>query len=272
MEISVNGIQMAFSEQGQGPAVILLHGFPLDRRMWDAQVKCLAEAGFRAITPDLRGFGGTDAPPGSYSMDLMADDIVGLMDQLDISRASVGGMSMGGYILLNLLERYPQRLSSALFIVTQAADDNDAGRLRRSALSETALGGKAAEVTDIFKKVLFAERTTRDNPSLIRKVGAWMQEASPLGLSGGLLAIRDRASYLSELHRFSLPALVIGAEEDRAIPIDRSVELAEGLPNATLCRIPHAGHMANLEQPEAFNRCLLNFLTTRVYAGKTEGA
>ena len=107
MQAFINGINLAYDDQGSGPAVLLIHGFPLCRKMWRPQFNTLPDAGFRLIAPDLRGFGESDVPDGPYSIDLFADDIVELLDHLELDKAVVGGMSMGGYVLLNLLDRYP---------------------------------------------------------------------------------------------------------------------------------------------------------------------
>src|SRR5574340_545815 len=111
MQALINGINLAYDDSGTGIPVLLIHGFPLSRRMWHPQRMTLTAAGYRVITPDLRGFGESDAPDGPYSMELFADDLAALLDHLGIERTVVGGMSMGGYVLLNLLERYPERLS-----------------------------------------------------------------------------------------------------------------------------------------------------------------
>src|SRR5512144_213567 len=106
MRAVINGITMAYDDNGSGPVLLLIHGFPLCRRMWHPQIKALVDAGFRVITPDLRGFGESDTPEGPYSLVLYADDMVELLDHRGIEKAAVGGMSMGGYILFSLLERH----------------------------------------------------------------------------------------------------------------------------------------------------------------------
>jgi len=260
MKADLNGISLAYDDAGSGPPVVLLHGFPLCRQMWRPQVDVLASAGFRVITPDLRGFGESKAPDGSHAMSVFADDVACLLDHLDIERAVIGGMSMGGYVLLNLVERCPQRVAAAMFLVTRAAADDEPARMRRSSLAAEVAGGRPQTVTDAFEGILFAGVTPVVRPDLVAEVKAWMTATAPRGLAGGLLAMRDRKDYVDLLPSFDLPALVVGAEADRAVPPEHSRVLAEGLPNARLCMIPEAGHMANLERPEAFNICLLDFL------------
>jgi pimeloyl-ACP methyl ester carboxylesterase len=147
-----------------------------------------------------------------------------------------------------------------MFLVTRAAADDEPARMRRSSLAAEVAAGRPQTVTDAFEGILFAGTTPVVRPDLLAEVKTWMIATSPRGLAGGLLAMRDRRDYLDLLSSFDLPALVIGAEADRAVPPDHSRVLAEGLPNARLCMIAEAGHMANMEQPDAFNTCLLEFL------------
>ena len=267
MNATINGITLAFDDAGSGPAVVLIHGFPLCRRMWRPQAALLAAAGFRVVTPDLRGFGESDAPEGPYSMGLFADDLVGLLDQLGIERAVVGGMSMGGYVLMNLLERHPERVSAACFLLTRSNADDEAGKARRLALAREVLSAGPRAVAEAFVPLLFAPATLRERPELVAEVRGWMEATDPQGLAGGLLAMRERKEYTPLLDRFRLPALVIGATEDRAVPPEVAAMLQQGLPDSTLCMIPGGGHLANLEKPEAFNRCLLEFLTRTTAGG-----
>ena len=141
MKATLNGIELAYDEAGKGPAVLLIHGFPLCRKMWEPQMQALADAGFRAVLPDLRGFGESEAGAKTGSTDLLAHDLIALLDHLGIEKAVVGGMSMGGYVMLNLLTRYPERFSGACFIVTRAdADDETARGKRNHLISEIQAG------------------------------------------------------------------------------------------------------------------------------------
>ncbi|TLM68107.1 MAG: alpha/beta fold hydrolase [Deltaproteobacteria bacterium] len=255
---------LAYSDTGTGHPVVLIHGFPLCRHMWQPQAACLSRAGYRVICPDLPGFG--ESPPvcGPASMTAYADAVVALLDHLEIERAAIGGMSMGGYVLLNLVERYPQRLQAALYLVTRAAADDAAGKARRGDLAGAVRGGDREVVPLTFEKLLFAPDIPAQHPELVGKVRAWMEQASPEGVAGGLLAMRDRKDYVASLPNLQVPALVVGAAADLAVPPAHAEVLAAGLPDAELHLIAAAGHMVNLEQPEAFNRILLDFLGRRV--------
>lgn len=262
--MAVETVALQYDEVGSGAAVVLIHGFPLNRRMWQPQLPALAAAGYRVIAPDLRGFGASPAGNGPWTMDTLADDIVALLDTLQIEQAVVGGMSMGGYVLLNLLERYPERLAAALFLMTRAGGDDALGKERRTVLAGEVEAGRPGAVTGAFADLLFAQATRKSRPKLAAAVAAMMAETSMEGLSGGLRAIRDRRDYLDRLATFTQPALVVGAQEDRAIPPEHGRIIAASLPNAEFHLVAGGGHMVNMEQPEAFNRCLLDFLGRRL--------
>jgi 3-oxoadipate enol-lactonase len=250
-------------DTGSGPAIVLIHGFPLCRLMWQPQVVALQQAGYRVITPDLPGFGASAALSEPASMKRYADEVVALLDHLRIETAVIGGMSMGGYVLLELVASHPQRLTAALYLVTRAAADDNAGKMRRDALVEAVRRGLLGLVPDAFEQVLFAPTTLRQKPELVGMVRAWMETASLEGVVGGLLAMRDRMDYVDQLPSLHAPALVVGAAEDLAIPPAHAELMASKLPDAELHILPEVGHMANLENPEAFNRVLLDFLSAR---------
>lgn len=261
MKADINGITLAYGDRGKGLPLILIHGFPLCRKMWRPQVERLAKAGCRVITPDLRGFGESALPSdGAVSMDVYAGDIVALMDHLGIDKAVVAGMSMGGYVLLNLLERYPERVAAPIFIVTKAGGDDDAGKAKRTSLAEACLAQGIQPVAEVFRNLLFAPETLKDNPELVGEVLSWINATAPQGAAAALIAMRERKDYAALLGGFNQPALVIGADQDQAIPPENSHIIAEGLPDAELCILHGGGHMVNMEQPEAFNETILEFL------------
>lgn len=260
MKADINGITLAYSDRGNGLPLVLIHGFPLCRKMWRPQVEALSKAGCRVVAPDLRGFGESRVTSGIASMDIYADDVVALMDYLKIDKAVVGGMSMGGYVLLNLLERYPDRVAAPIFIVTKAGDDDEAGKARRTALAEACLAQGSLPVADAFHNLLFAPETLTDQPELVEEVFGWMRATDPQAAASGLIAMRDRKDYVPLLGSISQSVLVIGAEQDQAIPAENSRVIAEGLPDAELCILHGGGHMVNMEQPVGFNEAILEFL------------
>jgi pimeloyl-ACP methyl ester carboxylesterase len=259
MEATVNGTTLAYDDCGSGQPLLLIHGFPLCRRMWQPQLAEFA-ADRRVIVPDLRGFGDSRLGKGPVTMDTYADDLVALLDSMGIVRAVVAGMSMGGYVLFNLLERYPSRVSAAIFMVTKSGADDEAGKIKRTTLAEEAAKGNAKAVTNIFSDILFAEETLANHPELVAQVRSWLEASDPAALAAGLLAMRDRRDSTSLLAKVRVPALVIGAEKDRAIPVAASHLIADGIDGAHLEIIPGAGHMANLERPALVLSAMEQFL------------
>ncbi len=260
MNAIINGINLAYDDHGSGPAVVLIHGFPLCRKMWYPQIKAVTAAGFRLVTIDLRGFGESDVPESPYSMDIFSDDVVGLMDYLGIERAVVGGMSMGGYVLFNLAERHAGRLAGAAFIATRATADDEAGKARRLRQAQDMMKFGPQVIADAFVPILFAEASLAERPRLVEEVGGWIVGTDSRGLAGGLLAMRERKDYNGILGNFGMPSIAIGAEDDRAAPPETSRAIAAGIPGCRLAIVSAAGHMANLEHPGAFNDALIGFL------------
>ena len=261
MKASLNGVSLYYEDEGAGAPLLLIHGFPLSSKIWRQQIAGL-KANFRVIAPDLRGFGQSEAPSAGYSMDVYADDIVALMDHLGLARAVVCGMSMGGYVLLNLLDRYPERVKGACFMVTRCGADDEAGKARRFALAEEVMTSGVNVTADLFSRILFAPGTAANCPELVAEVAGLMNGMKKEGIAGGLLSMRERPDYCSRLAWFGVPSLVIGGAEDQAIPVEESRIIAARLPSASLRIIPEAGHMVMMEQPEAVNSVLKSFLST----------
>lgn len=260
MKKLINSIPIFYDDMGTGPAVVLIHGFPLDRRMWHPQAERLAAEGFRVITPDLRGFGESWAGDIPCSISTYADDVATLLKDLGIGKAVIGGMSMGGYILMDMLERHRELFSAAMFIVTRSVGDTPEAKEKRTVLARDIdrIGPRVA--ADSFKGILFADETLAENPALADKVYEWMANANPEGLSNALLAMRDRKDYTPLLASFDLPALIVGADRDKAVPQDVLEIIGDHLPDSRTWIIHGGGHLVNLEQPEAFNDILIGFV------------
>ena len=251
---------LSYDDHGSGLPVVLIHGFPLNRHMWQPQIKALTEAGYRVICPDLPGFGESPALKGEPTMARYADAVTSLLDELGIDQAVIGGMSMGGYVLLDLAERYPQRLLGAMYLVTRAAADDAAGKEKRTMLANEVAAGNISIVPDSFAQVLFAPHTAEEKLGLVDDVRQMMESTPAEGIIGGLLAMRGRKDYVDKLSALVVPALVVGAEQDAAVPVEHARVLAHGLPSAHLEIIADAGHMVNLEQPEKLNKAMKSFI------------
>ena len=260
MYATVNGFRMAYRERGRGreTALLLIHGFPLDSRLWDAQLAGLSSCA-RVIAPDLRGSGKSDVPPGPYSVDQYADDVVGLLDNLGIRRAVVAGLSMGGYIAFALWRRHPELVRALVLADTRAEPDSPQGRANRDA--------SAARVQEIGVAAFAAEMLPRivapgsvEDPR-IRARALRMMAAQPVrGIVSALGALRDRPDNRDLLPGITVPTLVIVGREDGLTTPQDARAMAGAIPGARLVEVPRAGHLSPLENPRAVNAALREFL------------
>ena len=257
MIATLNGIRLAWDDQGQGMPLVLLHGFPFTRWMWRPQVAALAR-GHRVITPDFRGFG--ESGGLSESVDLLADDVQALVEHLGLSRFVLGGFSMGGYVAFKYLARHADRLSGLMLLDTRPEPDTDEGRQRRyTGIERIRAEGPAGWLED-FLKLVVSPRTLEARPETVAEVRRLMEGARPDALAAGLRAMAERPDSTALLNTVTVPTLVLVGEDDKATPVESSRKMATAIPGADLVIIPGAGHMTSAEQPDAFNAALAMFL------------
>jgi 3-oxoadipate enol-lactonase len=252
---------LSYSDDGPGRAVVLLHGFPLSRAMWVEQIPDLG-AMYRVIAPDLRGHGGSPAPEGVYTMDEMADDVIQTLDSLHISEPVVlGGLSMGGYVALSLILRYPQRVRALMLMDTQAgADSVEAAATREGTAKAVLEAGGAAPIVDPMMGRLFSPLTRERRPERLTPLREVMEQTTARGIAGALRGMAIRPDRRADLARISVPTLVLVGEDDVITPPAVARSLAEAIPGAHLEVIPEAGHMAPYENPSVVNAAILIFL------------
>ena len=255
---AVGGVSLAVDARGDGPALLLLHGFPLDRTMWAHQVGTLAR--WRRIAPDFRGAGASDAPDGGYSVAVYADDLARLLDRLGIERAVVAGLSMGGYVAFEMLRRYRERIMGLILADTRADADNADARRRRDEMIAAARSGGAAAVAERMVPLLLGRSTRQAQPLLVEQVREMIGRASVPGLVGAIGAMRDRPDSTALLSSIDVPTLVIVGEEDEATPPALSRAMAAAIPGAAFAQIPGAGHVSPLEAPTTVSRVIAEFL------------
>jgi 3-oxoadipate enol-lactonase len=254
-------MQLAYSDNGPGPAVVLLHGFPLSRAMWAEQIPDIG-ALYRVIAPDLRGHGESPAPEGVYTMDEMADDVIDTIDALHIREPIVlGGLSMGGYVALSIILRYPQRVRALMLMDTQpGADSIEAAATREGTAKAVIEAGGAAPIVDPMIGRLFCASFRETRPERVTPIKEVMEQASARGIAGALRGMAVRPDRRGDLAKISVPTLVLVGEEDVITPPAVARSLAEAIPGARLEVIPKAGHMAPYENPSVANAAILGFL------------
>ncbi len=259
--IEFEHFRMAYDDFGQGRPLVVVHGFPLSRAIWGAQVAQLS-AHYRVIAPDLRGHGDSEATPGPYSMELLADDILALLEALQIDQPIVlGGLSMGGYVAMAFARRYPERLAGLLLTATRAGSDTTAGKDgRRQAVAAVQQAGTIQPTVDGMLPKLFAPQTYAEDPDLVLEVRRIMEHTSIEGVINAQLGMLARLDSTAMLSNLDVPGLVIHGDHDQIIPLEAAQELAAVLPNGSMAEIKGAGHLLNMEQPAEFNQIVLDWL------------
>lgn len=256
----VDRIRLVYDVYGQGVPVLWIHGFPLGRWLWDPQVRSLSD-GVRSIAVDLRGFGGSSAPEGPYTMEQFAADLRGLMDALGIERAVLAGLSMGGYIAFAFYAAYPERVRGLILADTRHQADTPEARANRYALIDRIRQEGPRAAVEAFLPQLLGATTQRERPDLVEALRRKMMSNPAAGLIGALQAMAERPDRTALLPTIRVPTLILVGEEDVVTPPEVAQEMAAGIPGARLVQIPRAGHLANLEAPDAFNEAVRAFLS-----------
>jgi pimeloyl-ACP methyl ester carboxylesterase len=251
----------------QGPekrgVLVLLHAFPLNARMWEPQL-ALAQHGWRVIAPHFRGFGDAGRDPSTSSMDDYAGDVIDLLDSLKIDGAVIGGLSMGGYAAFALLRHAANYFRGLILADTRSQADSPEGvEGRRRMLALVREKGPAAVAAEMLPKLL-GDSTRRERPDIESRVNDLMTAGSSEAIAGAITALMTRPDSTPLLGTIRFPTLVIVGAEDTITPPAMSEQLHHAIPGSELVTIPRAGHLSNLEQPEAFNAALARFLTHRI--------
>ena len=250
-------MELAYEERGSGPVLLFIHGFPFDRTMWVAQLAGLAKIR-TAVAVDLRGHGLSDVMSGGdFSMDLFADDVAKTLDAIGAEKADIVGLSMGGYVLFSFWRRHPERARSLIFIDTKAEADADEAKAGREKTAETAASQGMQPIYETL-----ASKVVGSSPSVEvqDKLKEMMLGTAPEVAAADALAMRDRADSTADLPNITVPVLWLHGEEDALMPIEGARASAAKVPGAKFVSIPKGGHVSPMENPEAVNAAIQEFL------------
>jgi pimeloyl-ACP methyl ester carboxylesterase len=256
----VRGIEMAYEDVGSGPPIILLHGYPFNRSMWREQADSLS-TNYRVIIPDLRGHGETSVTQEPATIAEMAQDVATLLDELEIKRVILGGLSMGGYVALAFYRRFGLRRVRALILADtrSQADTMEARRNREDQAGKILKQGMSSIADDFLKKVL-TPATLSQKPEITERVREMIVTTKPQGAAAALrgMAVRqDQTDFLPEIIAPTL--IIVGSEDQLTPPVDAEMMHRE-IRGSRLEIVEGASHLSNLERPAEFNRALKNFL------------
>ena len=254
---TVGGRRVRYLEAGSGWPVLLLHAFPMNADQWRPQLE-RAPAGWRLVAPDVT------VRPGAERVDDMAAGVLQLADHLEIERAVIGGLSMGGYVTFAAYQQAPERFVGMLLANTRSAADTPDGRNGRERMIALVRERGTSAIADEMLPKLLGATATRERPDLQAEVRRIAESCTPDGVAGALAAMRDRPDSTPMLDRISCTTLVIAADEDIVTPLAEMERMQERIPRSRLVVLHGAGHLSNLEAPEQFSKALTDFFASRM--------
>jgi pimeloyl-ACP methyl ester carboxylesterase len=253
----VNGTELHYRDGGTSKdVVLLLHAFPLHSGMWSRQIAAL-EQRHRVVALDYRGLGKSAVPPESFSMAMLAEDVRALLAHLRIERAGVAGLSMGGYLAFELYRQQPSLFRGLALCDTRAGADTDEGKAGREKFARTAIERGLGWVADEMLPKLLGPAP---DPAVVKEVRALVSGGTPAGVAAAQRAMAGRPDSTATLASVACPVLVIVGEQDGLTPPAEAEKMAKAVKGAKLVRSPGAGHLPCVENPDAFNRALVEFM------------
>jgi len=259
---TVNGIELAFVDEGGGLPVVLVHGFPLDHSMWNAQIDALSRR-YRVIAPDMRGFGRSGVDQTTVGMERLADDLAALLDALEVRRpVAMAGLSMGGYVAFQFWRKYGSQLAGLILLDTRSVADSAEVAAGRLEMAERVLREGPAPLIDNMTPRLFAKTVLDSRPDIVDTLQHVMLNTDRRAIAAALRGMAERPDVTGMLAKIDCPTLVIVGQEDAISTSDEMHEIARAIPTAEFLEIAGSGHMTTMEKPGEVNAALLEFLDT----------
>ncbi|QMT60363.1 alpha/beta fold hydrolase [Legionella sp. PC997] len=246
---------ISYNDVGEGKPIVLIHAFPTDQRLWQAQQEGLKER-FRVITLDLWGFGESSSVDGNaIPMTEYADEVKQLLDYLKIDKAIIAGESMGGYIALAFLDKYPHKTLGLVLSNTQAVADSPETKVTREKTALDVLENGMENLIEGFMIKALASNVSWELKTYLRHILSLQKSTAAASALRGM-ALRDNTS--SVLAATRVPILIITGEMDKVIPPQQSIDMHSLAKNSQLIVLPNTGHLSNLEQPQQWNQAIMD--------------
>ncbi|WP_435353080.1 alpha/beta fold hydrolase [Emticicia sp. SJ17W-69] len=260
--VDIEGTTISFDDFGKGEVpIIFIHGFPFDKSSWQPQIDFLKKR-HRVIAYDIRGFGASITNDEQESIDLFSNDLVKFMDTLSIKKAIVCGLSMGGYILLNAVHRFSDRFEAIILSDTQCIADSEAAKEKRGKSIKQIEAEGLKDFADGFIKNVFCQNSLDNKKELVETIKNVILKTSQRTVVGTLAALAQRSEMCASLNQISVPTLIICGKEDSVTPPIQAEFMYGKILNSRLQIIENAGHLSNLEQPDEFNKILIDFISS----------
>lgn len=263
--ITINNHLMSFNDEGpdDGPVIILIHAFPLNKSQWNKQVEVLIE-NCRVIAYDIRGFGNSDSNIDNeeFSVELFVEDLMGLMDYLKLEKAMLCGLSLGGYIALNAAVNFPKRVDSLILCDTTCiADTLESKEKRMLTIKNIEKNGVESFANESIKN-LFAPESFVTNKEKIAIVKEMIVKTSAKSLCNTITALSKRKETCSDLQKICVPVLILVGQEDLITNVEAANFMQKNIKGSELYVIEHAGHLSNIENSYEFNDKISLFIST----------
>lgn len=255
---------IAWTDEGTGPVVVLLHAFPCNRSMWVGQVEGLVDSGWRVMAPDLPGFGDSPLLAEPPSLAVVVDSLVASLLERSVDRCVLVGLSVGGYLIMEWLRRRPEMVAGIVLCDTKASADSDeasAGRLQMAAAIEAEPTACSPLLRERLLPVIVGETTRSNRPDVLEVVANWMDAAEPASVAWYQRAMAARPDSLATLSESEVPALVLWGDEDVMSPRAEQDAMVTSLRDARWAAIPRAGHLSAIEDPQPVALELVAFLS-----------
>jgi pimeloyl-ACP methyl ester carboxylesterase len=255
---------LSYTRRGGGIPIVFVHAFPLSRLMWEGEI-AFFEKNFQPLSVDMPGYGDSFSPKTKISMAEMAEALNSLLSEIfSDEKVILCGLSMGGYVLFEFMRKYGDRSRALILAATRAAADSPKARDNRfKMIEQVEVKGRAAAAEMMLPKLL-GKTTQQNRPDLVEKVRSLIMKNKSEGIIAAQRGMADRLDSTELLPHIKCPVLVIAGEEDAAIPLEEMKAMKEKIPLSRFEAIPKAGHLVNLEQPEAFDKAVINFLKAKV--------
>jgi 3-oxoadipate enol-lactonase len=259
--IVINNLTVSYSDHGpdDAPIIIFIHGFPFNKSMWNEQIEALKD-NYRVIAYDIRGHGNSDTGVDEFFIELFVIDLFRLMEKLNIEKSILCGLSLGGYIALNAVLKYPDRFDGLVLNDTQCIDDTPEIKDNRCTAIIRINEKGVEQYADEIIKNLFATESFIRRENIIVEVKEMIINTPKQTLCNTLHALAERKETCSRLPEINIPVLIMVGKEDKITPIAAAQQMHEIIKDSSLQIIPHAGHVTNMENPTAFNSHLVKFL------------
>jgi pimeloyl-ACP methyl ester carboxylesterase len=261
IRIIINKLTVSYNDHGteDAPVIIFIHGFPFNKSMWDDQMNVLKD-NYRVIAYDIRGHGNSDPGIDDFFIELFVNDLIRLMEKLGIEKPILCGLSLGGYIALSAVLKYPGRFNGLILNDTQCiADTPEIKENRCTAIIRIMKNGVEQYADEIIKN-LFASETFTKKKNIITAVKEMIISTPKQSLCNTLHALAERKDTCNQLPEINIPVLIMVGKEDKITPIAAAQQMQEKIHGSMLKVIQHAGHIINLENPIAFGKRLVKFL------------